>query len=349
MADGVLDAGSLRIWLNLTQRKDAEDGTEAPKPSAPVAEPAAAPPAEPQCGMPMPPSTVQPREAAGKFESKVKRDGHCLDPSRRLQGKFDSIDLVGPEALEYNNVAQFEKSKKEVFRVPSKDMDCTATANANTEYLRQSEVETWLTNMGVETGNKFKTQMSKLKTLKLFYEFVRNDPRMASWPVAAHKDGDKKLLLCKNPLAIFLLKNNGVTKIQYQQFTGIEVPADTPYAVSHLEQANLIIKKTGSPVVCIRMMRARRVSKPEDPGGGRLYAATTIRLKVYHLMAALNELEERLKALNFLPDTYIRHLPEGHVRQSGPVPQDCPCSGRLHHLVHQVRPRCWGEPTRARY
>jgi hypothetical protein len=74
MVDGVLDAGSLRILPNFAERKDAEDATGAPKPSAPVAEPAAAAPAEPQCGMPIPPSTVQPREAAGKFGSKAKRD-----------------------------------------------------------------------------------------------------------------------------------------------------------------------------------------------------------------------------------------------------------------------------------
>jgi hypothetical protein len=96
---------------------------------------------------------------------------------------------VGPKALQSNSVAKFKKFTKELFRVPSNDVDCTVTANANKEYLRQSEVKTGLTNMGIETGNKFKTQMSKLKTLKLFYDFVRNDPRMASWPVAAHKQG----------------------------------------------------------------------------------------------------------------------------------------------------------------
>jgi hypothetical protein len=64
--------------------------------------------------------------------------------------------LVGHEALEC--VAElFDKFKNEVFRVPSKDVDCTVTATANKEYLRNSEVETWLQQVGVETGNKFKT------------------------------------------------------------------------------------------------------------------------------------------------------------------------------------------------
>jgi hypothetical protein len=173
---------------------------------------------------------------------------------------------VGHEALEC--VAElFDKFKNEVFRVPSKDVDCTVTATANKEYLRNSDVETWLQQMGVETGNKFKTQMSKLKTLKLFFDFIQNDPRMELWMV------DGKLLLRKNPMAIFVLKGNGVNKIQYEVMTGIRVRADTPYAVSHLDQANLILYW----IVNIRMQRPRNGSKPDAPGGGRLYAATSNR------------------------------------------------------------------------
>jgi hypothetical protein len=89
--------------------------------------------------------------------------------------------------------------------------------------------------------------------------------------------------------------------------------------VSHLDQANLIIYW----VVNIRMMRARRFSKPEGAGGGRLYAATAIRLKVCHLMAAMNELEERPKALNFLPHTYVTYLRDMHANQ-GPYRKIAP-------------------------
>jgi hypothetical protein len=85
--------------------------------------------------------------------------------------------------------------------------------------------------------------------------------------------------------------------------TGIRVRADTPYAVSHLDQANLILYW----IVNIRMQRPRNGYKPDAPGGGRLYAATTIRLKVCHLMAAMNELEERLKALKQGP--YMKIAP----------------------------------------
>jgi hypothetical protein len=245
-----------------------------------------------------------------------------LDPSTQPEGKLDYLfDTMlhslqpalaeQPAELVYNNVEKFETFRKEVFRVSSKDMDCTVTANVQKEYLRQSEVEAWLTDMGVKTGNKFQTQMSKLKTLKHFYDFVCKDKRMEEWGVVAHKDEGNKLLLHKNPFAIFFLKNNGVTKAQYEQLTGIRVPADTPYAVSFEDQANLIIYW----IVNIRMLRARKDSKPEDPGGGRLYAATTIRLEVCHLIAALNELEERLKALRILPDTYVTYLRGLHAKQ----------------------------------
>jgi hypothetical protein len=230
MADGGLDASSLRTLLKLAERQDAEDATEPPKPSAPLSEPAAAVSVEPKCGIPIPPSTVQPRESAGKFGSKAKQDGNR-----------DSAVAEQAEELVCHNAEKVETFKKEVLRVPSKDVDCTVTANAEKEYLRSSDVEAWLNDMGVKTGNKFQTQMSKLKTLKLFYDFVCKDPRMEDWRVAAHKDGGNKLLLRKNPFAIFLLKNNDVTKAQYQQLTGIGVPTDTPYAVSFEDQANLII------------------------------------------------------------------------------------------------------------
>jgi hypothetical protein len=171
---------------------------------------------------------------------------------------------VGHEALEYS-LPLFEKFKKEVFRVPSKDVDCTVIVNADKEYLRNSDVETWLKDMDVESGNKFKTQMSKLKALKIFYDFIRNDSRMASWKV------DGKLLLRKNPLAIFLLKGNGVNKNQYQEMSGILVPADTPCAVSHLDQANIIIYW----IVNIRMQRPRK----GIPSAKRLVVGACMRLR----------------------------------------------------------------------
>jgi hypothetical protein len=143
--------------------------------------------------VPIPPSTVQPRGSAGKFGSKAKQDGNR-----------DSAVAEQAEELVCHSAEKFEKFKKEVFRVPSKDMDCTATAIAQKEYLRSSDVEAWLKDMGVKTGNKFQTQMSELKTPRLIYDFVCKDPRMKDWRVAAHKDGGNKLLLRKNPFAIFL-------------------------------------------------------------------------------------------------------------------------------------------------
>ena len=148
--------------------------------------------------------------------------GAFTQPEGKLHSLIDPVTEQPAEAV-YQNVEKFEKFRKEVFRVPSKDMDCTIIANAQKEYLRSSDVEAWLTEMGVKTGNKYQTQMSKLKTLKHFYDFVCKDPRTQDWRVAAHKDGGNKLLLRNNPFAIFLLKNNGVTKAQYQQLTAPRV------------------------------------------------------------------------------------------------------------------------------
>jgi hypothetical protein len=163
--------------------------------------------------------------------------------------------------------------------------------------------------------------MSKPKTLKLCFDFIQNDPRMELWMV------DGKLLLRKNPLAIFVLKGNGVNKNQYEVMTGIRVRADTPCAVSHLDQANLILYW----IVNICMQRPRKGSTPV-PRPTRLVvgacmrlsdAATTIRPKVCHLMAVMNELEERLKALNFLPQTYVTYLRGLHAKQ-GPYMKIAP-------------------------
>jgi hypothetical protein len=308
MSAGDLDAGALRTLLKMAVHANPEDATEPSKPSAPLAEPVAAVPAEPKCGIRIPPSSAQPRERAGRFGS--KEEGNLLDLSRAFaepKGKLDSIvDPVSeePAELEYNNVEKFEIFRKEVFRVPSRDRNCTVTANAQKEYLQSSDVEAWLKDMGVATGNKFATQMCKLKALKHFYDFVRTYPKMAAWKVAANIHGGKKLLLRKNPMAIFLLKNNGVTKAQYEQLTGIRVPVDTPYAVAIEDQANLI----SYWIVEIRMLRPRK-------NGSRLYAATSLRLKCCHLMAALNELEERLKALHLLPPTYLTYLRGMHAKQ----------------------------------
>ena len=101
------------------------------------------------------PSAVQPRESAGKFGSKAKEDGNRLNPSGAFtqpEGKLHSlIDPVTEQPAEavYQNVEKFEKFRKEVFRVPSKDMDCTIIANAQKEYLRSSDVEAWLTDSQV--------------------------------------------------------------------------------------------------------------------------------------------------------------------------------------------------------
>ena len=55
------------------------------------------------------------------------------------------MDVANTHRLrEYNNVEKFEIFRKEVFRVPSKDRNCTVTANAQKEYLQSSDVEAWL-------------------------------------------------------------------------------------------------------------------------------------------------------------------------------------------------------------
>jgi hypothetical protein len=153
--DGVLDQGALRILLKMAERTNAGDApvAEAAAPVAPVAESEAAAPAEPHCGFPIPPPTVRQHRRDGTFESKGSHDVNLLDRSTPNE---DYEAVVGHEALECVQEL-FDNFKNEVFRVPTKDVDCSVTATADLEYLRNSDVEAWQQQMGVETGNKFKT------------------------------------------------------------------------------------------------------------------------------------------------------------------------------------------------
>ena len=55
--------------------------------------------------------------------------GAFTQPEGKLHSLIDPVTEQPAEAV-YQNVEKFEKFRKEVFRVPSKDMDCTTIANA---------------------------------------------------------------------------------------------------------------------------------------------------------------------------------------------------------------------------